>query len=172
MCYTNKLSSSVFSGFPEVGHDEWPGNKEVGNDLNQRRHSQFICDDSAAETGSQHLPVTVFCPIWANDDRFDHREGIEAAKHWRRHFLKTSFQQAQLKDWVVNESLIVTVVQVIPIYLRKNLRPSRNDNCERWIVTDGSNHRSNSRLFAGSTAIKPVQNTNGNATEIVSVPCP
>ena len=129
MLYTTKLSPSLSS--PVSLNQETMKAQTTSNDLNQRRHLQTICDDGAGEIGSQHHPVTVFCPLQASDDNFGVGEGLQVTEYQRRHLLKIFLQQPQITDWVVNESLFVPATQVIYVSPRENVRPSRNNNCRR-----------------------------------------
>ena len=80
MFYAIKLTPSLSAGLFEVRHDEWPDIHNVSDNLNQRMHLHFVCDDGATETGSRHHPITIFCPFHTSDDKFRQKK-VQATKH-------------------------------------------------------------------------------------------
>ena len=88
---------SFIDSFLVVWHNEWPENHNVGNDFNQRWHLQIVCVDTAAETGSRHHPVTVFCSFQASNNKFGHREGVEAGQNIDDTFWRCLFSNRKSK---------------------------------------------------------------------------
>ena len=57
-----------------------------------------------------------------------HTEGIQRSKDGRRHLLRASLQETQIKDWVLHQLVTVLASQIFAVRVGQHMRLARNSN--------------------------------------------
>ena len=89
-------------------------------------------DYGMTKTGTWHHPIAMLCTLQTLDDELRQREGIQRSKDRRGYLLQASFQETQIKDWVLYQLMTLPTSQILDVGVGQHMRPTRNSNKGRW----------------------------------------
>ena len=97
------------------------------------------------------------------------RQGIQRFIDRRRHLLQASFQETQIKDWVLYQLVTVPTSQIFAVSVGQHMRTNRNSNDGRRTTYSSHNRQEHWQFVCGING-KAVGNGHSHPTESVLLP--
>ena len=118
----HKTINVIFSPcFLEKRNYLGPHSHNVRHNINQFGHRETTGQDGPLQSRSRSHPVTTLRPLQPVDDKLRHGVRVQGSKNTRGSLLKTAFEEAQIKQWVLNQLLLIPAAQEVDVRLHKSM---------------------------------------------------
>ena len=102
--YHKTIAAVFLASLFEVKDNERPNPDDVANNIHRSRQRKFTCLNRPSQRLSRLHPITMLSTFESSYDEFSLLKGIERPQHSGSKFLQASFEQPDVKIWIVQSN--------------------------------------------------------------------